>query len=100
MRMSIGAAPTSNMLLVGCLFLSSWVTNVAGHGYLMEPPSRNWHAHTDGRWYCGGDGSCDSCKDGICPQKESCPMCLNRSGPDAICGVRPAYRTADTHVSS
>ena len=80
-------ATSSCVLLAACLFLSTCVVDVAGHGYLMEPPSRNWFAHTDGRWWCGTDGECDSCPDGICPKKESCPMCLNRSGPDAICGI-------------
>eukprot|EP00976_Prorocentrum_cordatum_P104739 1194015-Prorocentrum_minimum.AAC.2 len=75
------------LLLVGCLLLGTCVVDVAGHGYLKEPPSRNWYAHTDGRWWCGGDGECDNCPGGNCPEKESCPMCLNRSGPDAICGL-------------
>lgn len=51
---------------------------VASHGYLLSPRSRNYFAHTDGKWW-GGTASD--------PKPENCPHCLNIGGTEGRCGV-------------
>lgn len=53
--------------------------NVKGHGFLELPRSRNYVAYQDGRWWSSDPGE-------PLPRPESCPHCLNRGGPSAVCG--------------
>lgn len=51
---------------------------VEAHGYLISPRSRNYFAHTDGKWSGGTEDS---------PKPENCPHCLNIGGTEARCGL-------------
>lgn len=68
-----------NKLSVLSAFLTlSPTPEVSAHGYLKSPRSRNYYAHTDGKWWGGTDYD---------PKPENCPHCLNIGGTEARCGL-------------
>jgi chitinase len=69
----------SNKLSLLSAFLTLTPTpEVSAHGYLKSPRSRNYYAHTDGKWWGGTDYD---------PKPENCPHCLNIGGTEARCGL-------------
>lgn len=62
---------------------------VNGHGYMSEPPSRNWYTHTDGLDWGTSPGV---------PSKEYCPHCLNRN--KGVCGFSESNIDFDVWVDS
>ena len=50
-----------------------------GHGYMVTPRSRNWHARLNTKWWGAGESD---------PAPEDCPHCLNGGGPGVSeCGA-------------
>jgi len=63
------------MLFDQSILLLALPVLASGHGYMFEPPSRNWHTHTDGLDWGTMPGV---------PAKEYCPHCVNRN--TGVCG--------------
>jgi hypothetical protein len=65
------------------------ISIVYGHGYIFEPPSRNYYAHTDGL----NSGSIAAV-----PNKEYCPHCLNSNA--GVCGISEGGTDFDAWLDS
>jgi hypothetical protein len=60
------------------------VASVHGHGYMFEPPSRNYFAHVDGLDWGSVPGV---------PVKEYCHHCLNDNA--GVCGISQSGKDYD-----
>jgi hypothetical protein len=60
------------------------VASVHGHGYMFEPPSRNYFAHANGLDWGSVSGV---------PMKEHCHHCLN--GNAGVCGITQSGKDYD-----
>jgi hypothetical protein len=65
------------------------ISTVYGHGYMFEPPSRNYYAHTDGL----NSGSSPAV-----PNKEYCHHCLNSNA--GVCGISQGGTDFDAWLDS
>ena len=66
---------------------------VRGHGFMYEPITRNYYAHTDGLDWGHQAGL---------PEKEYCQHCLNRLNTkiNGVCGVSEGGADYDTWLDS
>ena len=69
---------SNKISLLSAILTLTPAPEVHAHGYLKSPRSRNYFAHTDGKWW-GGTASD--------PRPENCPHCLNIGGTEGRCGV-------------
>lgn len=67
------------------------VDTVSGHGYMLEPISRNYYSHLFGLDWGTEEGL---------PMKEYCPHCLNTKGVGSVCGTSEQGVNYDDWVDS
>lgn len=86
--MNLKFFPT-RLLLTIYVFFSQRLDSVQGHGFMYEPVTRNYYAHTNGLDWGTAAGK---------PETEYCQHCLNRLA--GVCGISEGGADYDAWVDS